>query len=326
MKKVICLIIVLANIFCIPTSAKEIKVTDAIKNDLFNYEIMIGDENGDLRLKDNITRAEFCKMICVTQGFKDGETLKNTVVENFYDVDQNHWAYDYIQTARGLGLIEGVGNGYFNPDESITVQDSIKIIVTTLGYKPKAEKEGYPNGYINIAEEIGLINKADFVLNNYATREEVAYLIYTSLDIPLLFQTAFGKECEYTVMDGSDGTPLVTVRNRFLDVNINTEPDIEQETQDNVPRFNGPQYTGRIAKISNLKKTGENYCFNNSLNENDTATYIITKDTYVYLSVNTLDLSNIKNDMYVLCWHYTEDTDDIELLKIELMKEPPAGV
>ncbi len=209
MKKIICLIMVLANTISMAVSANAIQLTETAKKDLYNYGIMIGDENGDLRLEDNITRAEFCKMICVTLGFKD---IQLSVIEAFYDVDTTHWAYHYIQTAKGLALVEGVGNGYFNPNENITVLDAVKIIVIALGYKPKAEKEGYPGGYINVAEEIGLIKKNEFDMEKYATREETAYLISTCLDIPLLQQTSFGQDQNYTIMNGINNVPLITLR------------------------------------------------------------------------------------------------------------------
>lgn len=220
MKKIICLIVVLVNIFSMIVSASAIQLSETAKSDLYNYGIMVGDQNGNLRLEDNITRAEFCKMICVTLNYKD---IQLSVMEDFYDVDTEHWAYHYIQMAKGLALVEGVGNGYFNPNENITVQDTVKIIVTALGYKPKAEKEGYPIGYINVAEEIGLINKNDFDLTDYATREEVAYLISTCLDIPLLQQTSFGKEPDYTIMDGTNNVPLITLRKNIININTDTE-------------------------------------------------------------------------------------------------------
>ena len=40
---------------------------------------------------------------------------------------------------------------------------------------------------------------------------------------------------------------------------------------------------------------------------------------------NTLDIKNIKNGMYAQVWHYTDDKDEIEILKIELMKDKPSG-
>ena len=326
MKKIICLILVFANILCMIVSANAIQLTETAKKDLYDFGIMIGDENGDLRLEDNITRAEFCKMICVSLGFKDVATMQHTVIEDFYDVDAEHWAYHYIQTARGLALVEGDGNGYFAPNENIILQDAVKIIVSALGYKPKAEIEEYPAGYINVAESIGLIKKNELEYKNCATREEIAYLISTCLDIPLLQQTSFGKDPDYTVMDGTNSVPKITLRINLTKSIADTESNGHNKSENTVPRFNGIEYTGRILKISDLQKSGENYQFKNSLDINDTATYIITEDTYVYLSINTLGLSEIKNDMYMQSWYYTADTDNIELLKIELMKEKPSGI
>ena len=96
MKKIICLIVVLVNIFSMIVSANAIQLSETAKSDLYNYGIMVGDQNGNLRLEDNITRAEFCKMICVTLNYKD---IQLSVMEDFYDVDTEHWAYHYIQTA-----------------------------------------------------------------------------------------------------------------------------------------------------------------------------------------------------------------------------------
>ena len=322
MKKIICLIIILLNLISVPVLSASVSLSENAQNELYSYGIMRGDGNGDLRLEDNITRAEFCKMICVSLGYGNAKELNHSVVEDYYDVDINHWAYDYIQLSRNLGLTDGFEPGYFKPDENIIVQDTIKIIVTALGYKPKAEGEGYPNGYINIAEKIGLINKSDFKFKKNASRQEVAYLIHSCLDIPILSLSSFGKDAEYVVMDGTNNIPLLTLRNGITQASEKIEDNTNEE-QNTVPHFNGPEYSGRLAKISNLQKTGENYYFNNSLDINDTSTYIITKDTYVYLNENTLGLSEIKNDMYVQCWHYTDDKDNIELLKIELMKKEP---
>lgn len=320
MKKIICLITVLISIFSIIVSADVIHLSEEAKRDLYNFGIMIGDQNGDLKLKDNITRAEFCKMICVALGFKN---IQPSVVEDFYDVDTEHWAYHYIQTARGLALVEGIGNSCFAPDKNISIQDSVKIIVTALGYKPEAEKEGYPEGYINKAEQIGLTDSDKFIFQNYATREEVALLISKSLDIPLMQQTSFGKEAVYTVMNGEDGIPLVTLRRNLT---ASDKESSRPEEDNTIPRFNGNEYTGRIIKISGLENINGNYIFKNALDTKDNAVYKITENTYVYLSNNTLDLSHIKNGIYLQCWYYANSENNIELLKIELMKEKPAGV
>ena len=218
MKKTICLIITI-SIICLTVSANEL-LTDKTIKDLYDFGIMQGDENGDLRLKDNISRAEFCKMVCVALGFKNISSNQLFVVEDFYDVNPEHWAYGYIQTAKGLSLIDGVGKGYFNPNGNIKICDAVKILISALGYETKTEKISYPQGYLTIAEDISLIKKEEFQAEKYAIREEIAYLISTALDIPILRQTSFGSIINYEAMDGKDGRPLITLR-------INLMPDGE---------------------------------------------------------------------------------------------------
>lgn len=323
MKKILCLIIALINIFCF-ANAENFPLSEEEKTDLYNLGIMKGDENGNLNLDDSVTRAEFSKMICTALGFSEFSEITLPLAEEFHDVKKDHWAYYHIQIAKSLHLIDGVGNGYFSPDDNITLQDAVKITVCALGYKEKVTGE-YPTGYIKKAEEISLIKNPLKYAENYASRAETAHLIAIALDIPLMKQTTFGKNPEYTVMDGTDEKPLITLRTQLVPT-----PDLSQNTSNNsadeVPRFNGEEYTGRILKISNLEKADNRYKFKNSLNSEDNATYIITEGTYIYLSDNTLNLSEIKNDMYMQCWYYTNDTDEIELLKIELMKEKPAGI
>ncbi len=90
-----------------------------------------------------------------------------------------------------------------------------------------------------------------------------------------------------------------------------------------IPYFNGPEYTSRLVVISDLQANSDGYIFANSRNTNDKSTYVINGNTYVYITKTTVGLNEIKNGMYALCWYYTDDSDNIELLKIEVMREPP---
>lgn len=47
----------------------------------------------------------------------------------FKDVDDSHWAYDYIAAAKELGLIVGGSDGLFGPDEPLTRAQAATIIV-----------------------------------------------------------------------------------------------------------------------------------------------------------------------------------------------------
>lgn len=329
MKKLLCAVLCLALlatscvfVFAAEPDSEQLSV-------LYDYGIFCGDENGDLNLDKNITRAEFCKVILAATGHSDGELNKITDAEDFSDVDSEYWAYLYIKSARRLSLIDGYEDGNFLPENDITLNEVVKIVVNALGYAPKAEqKGGYPAGYNSVAEELSLTKNIAVSPDEPALRGDVASIIYTALNIPIMQVAGFGGEqMEYKVMDGSEGIPLITWKTlRNEEHSDNTETEKTEEDTSDVPRFNGPEYTGIVLKIADLKETADGYTFKNSLDDSDDSTYVINSDTYVYLSSNTVELSEIKADMYAQCWYLTEDTGDIEILKIELMEKEPAGI
>ena len=59
-----------ASVF--PASASSDAVSDEVITQVIGaLGIMTGDENGDLNLSDNVTRAEFARMLVATSSYKD---------------------------------------------------------------------------------------------------------------------------------------------------------------------------------------------------------------------------------------------------------------
>ncbi len=193
------------------------------------YKIFQGDDKGNLNLDKEITRAEFCKVICTALGYDaikpntpGGSTVVYNEKENVYvvesesmfnDVSTTHWAYSYIKLAYDLGLINGVGNNRFCPSDSITEVDALKIIACALGYAPQAETSGgYPDGFLEIANKLGIGTDTP---KNAILRKKVVDYIYTALDIPLMAESGFDFETQtssYEILDGTKGTEKQTLR------------------------------------------------------------------------------------------------------------------
>ncbi len=153
--------------------------------DLKKFNIMVGDKNGDLHLDSNITRAEAVKMVVAMCGGKDLDDSypKNPVFE---DVTEYHWAYDYIKYAKGW-LINGYEDGYFYPDDAITNEELVKLIVCALGFEPMAESRGgWPAGYIAAGSSCGITKDLMLKIGEAATRGDAAIMIYRALDAPHL--------------------------------------------------------------------------------------------------------------------------------------------
>lgn len=314
MKKLLVLIILVA---IITTSGFAMQSAELAVNDISKYNIITGYPDGSLKLEQEVTRAEMAKIILVAMGY-DMEMNKTPVP--FEDVTEAYWAYGFIGAAYSMGIVHGTSKTTFAPEEKVTYEQVIKMLVCALGYEQKAlQQGGYPFGHMMTASQIRLLEGIDVVATNNATRGDIAIIIQNALDIPLMFQVGFGAVSTFDIMNGENGKPLRTFR-------IELEKELQEKKTDETPQFSGEEYVGRVLKIDELEKTEDGYTFKNSLDEKDTKLYIVNKDTYIYLSENTVKLEEIKEGMYAQCWHYANAEVQTEILKLELMKEKPSGI
>lgn len=213
MKKVFSLLLVATCVLMSVSVVGARELTKEQQKDLYSYRIMVGDENGDLRLEDNITKAEAIKMICCAKSI-DVDTNDNLINDMVFDhISQNHWAIKYINHAKTIGIIDSDEKNCINPDDQITYSEIIKMIVSVLGYSPMADaRGGYPNGYLMVATQLGLTKSLSIKYDGVASRNDVAILISNALDIPIMQQSSFGANAEYQVMDGKNETKLITLR------------------------------------------------------------------------------------------------------------------
>lgn len=190
MKKVLIFILVIQLTFCAISVNAFSDVTDTKLEDsistLSQFNIINGYEDGTFKPKANITRAEFAKIICKTFLFETTETIN----DEFIDVSKNHWARDYIYTAKKLGIINGTSPSTFAPDDNITYEQAIKMVVASLGYNEEAtQKGGYPEGYIMVADELVLLDNIEYDAKDFATRENIVFIVENALHAPFYFLT-----------------------------------------------------------------------------------------------------------------------------------------
>ncbi len=160
---------------------ESVKLSENQISKLGDSGIMVGDPDGNLRLEDTITRAETVKVLCTATEI---ETKNAEIKEEFSDVGTEHWAYEYINKAQDINIINGYGDSTFKPENSVTYNEFIKMLVCVTGYADKAEeKGGYPNGYIAVAEEIGITEGVIFKGDDEVTRNDVGIMILNVLDV-----------------------------------------------------------------------------------------------------------------------------------------------
>lgn len=148
--------------------------------------IIVGDPDGDLREGDEITRAEFAAVLCRAMGCEDEMENDDLKQKNYFpDVPAEHWAAGYVNFAYENGAISGFLDGNFYPEQKVTNEQVIKMLIGAWGYSDEAEKNGgYPNGYMKVAKEHGVLDTIEFNYKNASKRWVASVFVYGVLSMP----------------------------------------------------------------------------------------------------------------------------------------------
>lgn len=135
--------------------------TEAV-NELAKTGIVSGDENGNFRPNDVMTREEFVKMLT-----EAADVFDENAECGFDDVDKNAWYYVYVASAYKSGLAYGVSESKFGIGNKLTRQDMAVLS------KRAAEKAGE----IDEVRE-AVVFEDDAKIADYA--KEAVYELYKS--------------------------------------------------------------------------------------------------------------------------------------------------
>lgn len=141
--------------------------------------------------------------------------LMPAMAVNFYDVNQNYWAYQAIQALSEQNIISGYPDNTFRPDNSVTRAEFAAMIIKTLNKEdmPVTRRAGFSDvplsfwAYDNIqrAYDLGLISgfpNGTFGSSSSITRAEVLVIL--------------SKTVQDSVLSESDARSLLS---RFYDAN-----------------------------------------------------------------------------------------------------------
>ena len=140
---------------------------------------------------NNVTRAEFTKMVAVLFGLKATSTESK-----FVDCGADDWFTPYVLAAAEAGYVNGVDDTHFAPDAQITRQDICTILGRVLDANEAAAEAGFTDAdqikdyavqYVKSFVALGVVNGYEdgtFRPEVSATRAEAAKILFgiTKLD------------------------------------------------------------------------------------------------------------------------------------------------
>ncbi|WP_438445102.1 S-layer homology domain-containing protein [Gorillibacterium sp. sgz5001074] len=151
--------------------------------------VIQGGMNGEFNGSDQVTRAEFAAMIVRAVGMDT-----KGADASFSDTD-GHWADAYIRALHRAGIVNGTGNGTFNPDQEITRAEMAAILARVLSMSAAGGASKFSDisghwaaDYIDQLSQAGIVNgvsEGRFALNDTATREQSVAIIIRMLNVVL---------------------------------------------------------------------------------------------------------------------------------------------
>lgn len=132
-------------------------------NKLVTSGAITGYSNGSFKPDQNITRAEFVKILvkALKLETKSGKLFTDT---------ENHWAMDYISTAYTSGIISGYNDTTFGPDDFITREQVAVMIVKAAKLAEVSEDTSFTDNsaITNWARSSVAVAKKNGIIKGYS--------------------------------------------------------------------------------------------------------------------------------------------------------------
>ena len=210
--------------------------------------VILGNEKGEAKPFDKVTRAEAVAMVMRFIGLGSTDDFK----VKFDDVSRSDWFYSVVAAANKTGIVLGDSETTFSPERNVTREEITVMVARAIEYAglrcPKSTVK-------NIADEdkisVWARDAYDFVGSSYisdyddkdpenpirvlkpqkaASRYDVAYLIYNTTRSCQLYPTElakkFGFDKEMPIIDGSTSTyPFTQAVYTQLFANGSTHPN-----------------------------------------------------------------------------------------------------
>lgn len=190
-------------------SAAEENTVDNSKLD-FLHSLGIADDDISEIITENehITRAQAAVIASRILYSDEISEYADTVYE---DVDKDSYGSGAISFCSDMGIMKGVSDTRFAPDDYITNADMLKTLLCAVGYEAAAEKQGgYNGGYASIALSLGV--KLAGSSSDLLTSRELVSAICDLLEAPILEISYSETSCTYSINNDK------TVLSEYFDI------------------------------------------------------------------------------------------------------------
>lgn len=187
------------------------------------------------------------------QGVATATTAKSKV---FSDVKASAWYKQYVDDISSKGIIEGIGNGKFGPNDKLTVDQLLTMMVKANKLTaPKQSTDTYwGSPFVRKAKEMGWVKDSEFKDYKVAiTRGEIARIIARAMpnsETPISLSEYQNMFKDYEEIDPTMRTYILKVRAAGI---ISGYYDAKYDTD----KFSSDPYRGMVFGAKNTATRAE---------------------------------------------------------------------
>ncbi len=306
----LCMVMTSIMAVSVPVSADSAAQFSDVSEDASYFEavrvlnalgIILGYPDGTFLPNKAVTRAEFTTLLVRAMDME--EIAKQSYVASqmpFTDcVNEGiSYAFPNILFAYNKGIIKGMDETTFAPENEVTYEQAVKMIVCAAGYGYVVETEqgGWPNGYITRAGQMGLLDGVNGEMGVAATRWQIAQLLYNAFDCYLMEKISKDSEMY-----------IVNENKTWLKEFLNMYSDSGMVTADNITSISSSSMSPGVGQcLIDLDKANEERAFNlgtydvsNLIGKNVSILYSYDEGSREYNIEYLGDLSNMTTSVVI---------------------------
>ncbi|NLY46414.1 MAG: hypothetical protein GX053_10590 [Tissierella sp.] len=183
MKRTLSLVLALIMVLGTFTSvfAAEATVEETAAKFLEKEGVLLGNDDGDLMLKNDLERRDAVVLLSRLLGVEDeaAEFLTTEDSPSWEDARTDAYYVPFFAWAEENGYFEGDDEGNFNPREAITAQEYALVLLRALDYDVKGHDAW--KAALETAEELGLLKDVEVENKDEVVRGQMAVMTFNAL-------------------------------------------------------------------------------------------------------------------------------------------------
>lgn len=209
---------------------------------LKSINLVRGDQSGDLRLGDTITRAEAATVFVRALGHESyAEMVKDAVP---FEDTKGHWAAGYVTLAQRLKLMNGRSTTHFEPDAKITNAEVLTVVLRMVDREPAGPWNA--EAIMEAAAQLGLAPEG--MGSMLANLDAVRGVVFQALASAIFaIPTADGKTIAQKTLDGDAPSLELTVPGSALEEQVTVSGTVTDKSPVTVT------VNGQVAEVSGNK-------------------------------------------------------------------------